>query len=68
MSCLPKKKQCSVALSPDVIDFIQHNRGSFSFSAYLEYLARLGVETATGVNMYHGGQKGEPRRAVVRVR
>ncbi len=61
-----RKEQRSVALSPELITFIEEHRGNFSFSAYVEYLCREGVRSL-GLEQ---SKVGEPvaRRAIIKAR
>lgn len=39
------KQQRSIGLNSDITRFVEEHRGSFSFSAYTEYLIREGIHT-----------------------
>jgi len=60
------KRQRSVGLTPPLIKFIEDNRGSFSFSSYLEYVCWEGIRSLTGVKEEE--KHVEPRKALIRVR
>jgi hypothetical protein len=64
---MSKKQQKSIGLSPDVIDFIERNRGHLSFSAFAELLIREGMRILKGEEEEVEGI-GEPRRRIIRVR
>ena len=63
------KRQCSIGLSTDVIEFIERNKGGFSFSAYTEYLLRESMKRMQRRGLRVEDEAyAEPRRAVIRAR
>ena len=66
------KQQRSIGLSSDIIRFVEEHRGSFSFSAYTEYLIREGIHSLQAKSKPEAGvEEGtriESRRAIIRAR
>lgn len=59
----------SVSLTSRCVEFVDANRGAFSFSAYLEYLCWEGAIAVTEEGRAGGERDGvKPRRAMVRAR
>lgn len=65
-----RKEKRSVSLTPRCVEFVETNRGAFSFSAYLEYLCWEGAHSLTGDRDASAemGEDARPRRAMVRIR
>lgn len=61
------KRQRSIGLSHEIIEWIEKNRGHLSFSSFTELLIRRGIETIEGSSkpVELRGEAREPRRRII---
>ena len=65
------KRQRSIGLSPEIIEWIEKHRGHLSFSAFAELLIREGIKSISSSSepkKAEGEEEGGVRRRIVMVR